>query len=221
LYTLTWFNCCITWLSHCTRGTDSSTQGRIPHALHQRFTQFVHFLGIIGSKSRRYGGSIVHPALELELAHHFLSVRLGTALCHLVTSHIWLVQVVDKVYRQLDQEIALGLVVVRVCQPVVKVRPRAKPQHGVRSVLHPKALLPLFHDNGSKGNATQDKSLFANEFSLGQGRRSRRSHLGQCLAVLVAGNRFFHVAVLSCRVLSLKATPRIRQISRIGIWVRC
>ena len=141
-----------TSLSHSTRGSNTSIQRSVPHASHQCLAQVVHFLGIVRPKSCGNGRSVVHPAFELELTNQFGPVRLGSALGHLVPSHIWFVQVMRKINGQLNEEVALRLRMVGVVEPIVKIRLRPEPQHGMRTVLDPKALLPLLHYNGTKGN---------------------------------------------------------------------
>lgn len=174
-------------LSHSTRGSNTSIQRSVPHASHQCLAQVVHFLGIVGSKRCGNGRSIIHPAFELELTNQFGPVRLGSALGHLVPSHVGFVQVMCKINGQLNEKIALGLGVVGVVEPIVKIRLRSEPQHGVRTVLDPKALLPLFHDNSTKGNTRQNISSLFHHISSRQGRSSQRSTLGNGPTVLIPG----------------------------------
>lgn len=155
-------------LSHCTSRSDTTRERSIAHALYQGLTKIIHFLWIVGSERSRDRRSIVHPAFQFELANHFVAIRLGAALGHLIAPNRRLVQVMHKVDSQLDQEISLRLIVIRIIQPIIKVCLRSKPQHGMGSVLYPKGLFPLFHHNGAKRNATQDKALFPYQISLGQ-----------------------------------------------------
>ena len=108
--------------THRSSSPDTSRQWRVAHAFHQSFAQVIHLLRVVGTKGRRNRGSVIHPTFQFELANHFVTVRLGAALCHLVPTYRGLVQVVHKVDRQLDQEISLGLVVVGIVQPIIKVR---------------------------------------------------------------------------------------------------
>lgn len=140
-------------LSNCTRGPNATRKGRVAHTFYQSLAKIVDFFGVVGTKGSGNGGPIVHPTFQLELTNHFVAIGFGTTLCHLITSDGRLVQIMHKVDCQLDQEVSLRLIVVWVIQPIIKVRLRSEPKHGMRSILHPKGLLPLFHDNGTKGNA--------------------------------------------------------------------
>jgi hypothetical protein len=150
-----------------TRGANAIVQRRILHAFHNGLATGIDFFGVVRSKGGRNGRPVIHPPFQFELAHHLGAIRFGPALRHLIAPDVGFVQVVDKVDGQFDQKVALGLGVVRIVQPVVKVGFVAEPQHGVTAILNPKGLFPLFHDNGAKGNAGQDVSLFADQFGFG------------------------------------------------------
>ena len=143
--------------------SNSVVQRRIAHAFHNSLAQIIDFFGIIRPKCCRNGGSIVHPALQLELANHFAPVRLSATLGDLVSSDAGFIQVMHKIDRQLDQEVALNLIVIRIIQPIIKVRLGTKPKHCMRPILHPKRLFTLLHDNGAKGNSRHDEALFSNK----------------------------------------------------------
>mmetsp|Transcript_15090 Transcript_15090/g.31230 ORF Transcript_15090/g.31230 Transcript_15090/m.31230 type:complete len:405 (+) Transcript_15090:1066-2280(+) len=171
------------------RGTNAVVEGRVLHALDNGLAAGIDFLGVVASKGGGNGRSVIHPALQLELAHDLVfAVGFRPALCDLVAPHVRFVQIVDKVDGQLDQEIALHLGVVGIVQPVVKVSLRSEPQHGVPAVLDPVGLLPFFHHDGAKGNPRQHKALLSHQVGLGKPRGVRSRHLlGEYVAVGVSG----------------------------------
>jgi len=156
-------------LPHGPRRSDATIQRRIAHALHNGLAQGVHFGRIVTSKGRCNGGTVVHPPLQFELPYHLVAVALGAALRDLVAADVGLVEIVDEIDGQFDEKIAFRLYEIGIVEPVVKVGLRTEPEHRVGSVLHPKGLLPLFHDNGAKGNAREHKALFLDQFSFGKG----------------------------------------------------
>lgn len=94
----------------------------------------------------------------------------------------------NKVNGEFDQIVSLGLGVIGVVQPIIKVFFISEPKHGVRSVLHPKALFPFLHNNRAKGNARQDVSLIANQFNTRQRCRTMWSLPCQLLSFLIRLN---------------------------------
>ena len=149
------------------RRTDSVVEGRVFHAFDNGLPARIDFLRIVAPKGGRNGRPVVHPAFQFKLANDLVfPVGFGPALCDLVAPNVGFVEIVDKVDGELDQEVALGLGVIGVVEPIVKISLGSKPQHGVPTVLDPKGLLPFFHHNGAEGNSRLDKSLLANEFGL-------------------------------------------------------
>jgi len=140
-------------LFHSSCGANSIIQRSVLHALDNGFTAGIYFFWVVRSKGSRNGRSIIHPTLQFELSYHFVSVGFGTTLRDLVSSHIWFVQIVYKIDSQFDQKIPLGLRMIRIVEPIVKVGLVSEPQHGVTAILNPKGLLPFFHDNSSEGNS--------------------------------------------------------------------
>jgi len=151
------------------RCTDAVVERCVLHAFHNSRATRINFSRIAASEGSRNGRSVVHPAFQFELSNDLVfAVWFRPALGDLVSSHVGFVEIVDKIDGKLDQEVALHLGVVGIVNPIVKVRLRSKPQHGVSTVLDPKRLFPLFHHNSTKGNSRQHVSLFANELGLGK-----------------------------------------------------
>lgn len=160
------------------RRANAIVEGRVFHALDNGLAAGIDLLGIVAPKGGRNGRSVVHPALQLELADGLVvSVGLGSALCDLVAPHVGFVEIMNKVDGELDQKVALALGVVGVVEPVVKVSLGSEPEHCVPAVLDPKGLLPFFHDNGAEGDSGQYESPLSDEFGLGQRRTVRSGHL--------------------------------------------
>lgn len=128
-------------------------QWSISHAFHNRLAQLLYLFVIIRAKGSCNGRPVIHPALQLELAHHLCTVGFDTTLCDLITTNIGLVQVVNKVHRQLDQKVALSLGMIGIVQPILKIFLRTEPQHSMRPVLYPERLFPLLHNNSTETNS--------------------------------------------------------------------
>ena len=137
-------------LSHRTSCSNTSIQGSVPHTSDQCFSQVVHLLGIVRTKGCSNGWSVIHPAFQLKLTYQFRSVGFCSTLGDLVSSHIGFVQIMRKIDGQFDEKIALGLGVIRIVEPIIKIRLRSEPEHGMRTILDPKALFPFLHDNSTK-----------------------------------------------------------------------
>jgi len=108
-------------LSDGPRRSDSTRKWSVAHTFYQSLAKVIHFLGIVRSKGSRNRWAIVHPTFQLELTNHFVTIGLGATLRNLVSSHGGLVEIVDKINRQLDQEISLRLTMIRIVQPIIKV----------------------------------------------------------------------------------------------------
>jgi len=163
----------------CSRSTNSVVKRCVLHTFHNGFAASVDFFWIIASKCSRNCRTVIHPAFQLKLSHYLAPFTIGfrPALGDLVTPHIWLVKIMNKIDGKLDQEIALQLGVVRVVEPIVKISLISKPKHGVPAVLDPKGLLPFFHNNCPERNSRQNMSLFADKFCLGKSRSLRSLYL--------------------------------------------
>lgn len=114
-------------LSYSPRGSNASGQWRVAHALHHRLTQGVHFGRIVTAKRRRNRWSVVHPTLQFELSDNLVAVAFGATLRYLVAPNVGFVQIVHKIHCEFNEEIAFGLQMIGVVQPVVKIRLRTKP----------------------------------------------------------------------------------------------
>lgn len=131
------------------RCTDAIVERRVLHAFHDGLSARIDFFRVIATKGSRNRGSVIHPSFQFELPHNLgFSVGFRPTLGNLVSSHVWFVEIVDEIDGELDQEVALHLCVIRIVEPIVEIRLRSKPQHGVSTVLNPKGLLPFFHDDG-------------------------------------------------------------------------
>ena len=155
-----------------TRGPNSIVQWCILHAFHNGFPTSIDFFGVVRTKSCGDGRSIVHPTFQFELPNNLCAVGFGSTLRHLISTNVGFVQVMHEINSQLDQKVALCLIVIGIVEPIVKIRFVAKPQHGVAAILNPKGLLPLFHHNGTKRDSRKNVSLFAHQFSFGKRGRS-------------------------------------------------
>lgn len=154
--------------SHSTSRTNSISKRRVPHAFHNGLAQLIHLLGVMGGKGSGNCGTIIHPALELELPQKLLLVLFAASLRYLVASYIWLVEIMHKVDGKLDEKVSLLLSMIWVVQPVIKVGMRPEPKHGMRSILDPVCLLPLLQQNGSKRNTRQNIAGLEHFLSLRQ-----------------------------------------------------
>jgi len=155
--------------------TDAIVKRCVLHASHNSLAARIDFFGVVAAEGGCDGRSVVHPAFQFELSNNlFFSVGFRPALGNLVSSDVWFVEIVDEINRELDQEVALHLRVIGIVEPIIKIRLRSKPQHGMSAVLDPKGLLPFFHHNGAERNSRQDETLLAHEIGLGK-RRSLAS----------------------------------------------
>jgi hypothetical protein len=154
-------------LSDGTRGSNTATQGCVPHTLHEGFAQSVDFFGIIRTKGCGNSGSVIHPPFQFELAYEFVAVSLGATLCDLVSANVGFVEIVHEINGEFDHEIALLLIVVGIVEPIVEIGLCPEPQHGVGSILYPKALFPFLHDNCPERDPREHESFLAHEFGLG------------------------------------------------------
>ena len=143
----------------------------------------------------------------------------------------------DKIDRQLDQKVSLCLIVIRIVQPIVKIRLVSEPEHCMRAILDPKGLFPLFHDNGAKGNPRQDITRLAYQFCLGQGRSSWRGSASNRLCVGIAGLSSSNKSILARHNRSGSGTvggcsPIVRRVVNVVVargielsircgWCRC
>lgn len=155
-------------LFDCTSGADTTFQWCILHALNDCCAKFVNLMWVIRSKGSSNGWPIVHPALQLKLPDHLVSVWLGTTLGDLVSTNVGFVQVMHEIDSKLNQKVALRLVVVWIVQPVIKILLSTEPKHCVRTILNPVGLLPLLGKNGSKRDARQNPPTLLDQFSLWQ-----------------------------------------------------
>lgn len=137
-------------LTHSTSGPNAILERRVSHAINDCLTQIVHFSLILASKGSSNRRTIVHPSLKLELTNKLSPIRFCVTLRHLVSTNVWLVQVVYKVNGQLDQKVSLSLRQVRVVEPFIEMIFRAEPQHSVTTILDPIRLLPFLHENRAK-----------------------------------------------------------------------
>ena len=165
--------------------TNSVPHRCIPHALHNSLPKLVHFSWITGTKCCRNSRAVIHPSLQFKLTNELLSIGLDASMSHLVSPYVRFVQVMNKMYGQFDQKIPLRLGVVRVVQPIIKIRMGPEPKHRVRAVLTPERLLPFLQKDGAKRNTGENVAGLHHHFSLGQRGGTSRCLPCQNFAVLV------------------------------------
>lgn len=110
------------------RRADSVVKGRVLHTLDDSLPAGIHFLWIVAPKRGRNGWAVIHPALQFELPNDLaFPVGFGPALGDLVAPDVGFIEIMDKVDGELDQEVALGLGVIGVVEPVVEISLGSKP----------------------------------------------------------------------------------------------
>jgi len=107
--------------------SDPIVERGVLHTFDDRRAARIDFLRVVRTERGRDRRAVIHPTFQLELPDTLVPVPFCTALRDLVTTDVWFVQIVDEIHSKFDQKVPLGLVMVRVVQPVIKIGFRPEP----------------------------------------------------------------------------------------------